>query len=142
MSAVNRATIVDRNLVRFVESWDGRSESVNLGDPCREGSRVTGRFLLELIESQFQSRHLDFEARNRKARNEGWYTIGSSGHEGNAAVAAALRPDDPAFLHYRSGAFFCQRARQVPGQTPVFDILLGLVASSEDPIAGGRHKVF
>src|SRR6185503_12878160 len=65
-----------------------------------------------------------------------------SGHEGNAAVAAALRPTDPAFLHYRSGGFFVARAHQVPGQTPLLDILLGLCASTDDPIAGGRHKVF
>jgi len=88
------------------------------------------------------SRHLDYAARALRARNEGFYTIGSSGHEGNAAVAAALRPSDPAFLHYRSGAFFVARARQVPGQTPVFDVLLSLCASSDEPIAGGRHKVF
>uniref|UniRef100_UPI003570D6C8 thiamine pyrophosphate-dependent enzyme n=1 Tax=Micromonospora lutea TaxID=419825 RepID=UPI003570D6C8 len=43
---------------------------------------------------------------------EGYYTIGSAGHEGNAAVAAALRPTDPALLHYRSGAFYCVRAAQ------------------------------
>src|SRR6185503_9531818 len=65
-----------------------------------------------------------------------------SGHEGNAAVAAALRPSDPAFLHYRSGGFFVARARQVPGQTPLLDLLLSLCASTDDPISGGRHKVF
>ena len=87
-------------------------------------------------------RHLDIEARSLKDRDEGYYTIASSGHEANAAVAAALRPTDPAFLHYRSGGFFVERARQVPGQTPIFDVLLSLTASSADPISGGRHKVF
>src|SRR6185503_10958242 len=134
---------IDRNLVQFLENWSGKSErAADLGAPARPGSHLSRRGLLDLVDSQFQSRHLDFEARNLKARNVGFYTIGSTGHEGNAAIAAALRLDDPAFLHYRSGAFFCQRAKQVPGQTPVFDIILGLVASSEDPIAGGRHKVF
>jgi 2-oxoisovalerate dehydrogenase E1 component len=143
MSAVNRAAIIDRNIVRFLENWEGRSErALDMSAPAVPGSRLTNRTLLDLVDSQFQSRHLDFEARNLKARNAGFYTIGSTGHEGNAAVAAALRHDDLAFLHYRSGAFFCQRAKQVPGQTPVFDVLLGLVASREDPIAGGRHKVF
>ena len=88
------------------------------------------------------SRQLDLEARILKNRNEGFYTIGSSGHEGNAAVAAAARPTDMAFLHYRSGGFFVQRARQVPGTTPLLDVLLGLVAAKDEPIAGGRHKVF
>jgi 2-oxoisovalerate dehydrogenase E1 component len=143
MSAVNRAAIIDRNLLQFLDNWTGKSErAADLGGPARRDSHLSRRGLLDLVDSQFQSRHLDFEARNLKARNVGFYTIGSTGHEGNAGIAAALRFDDPAFLHYRSGAFFCQRAKQVPGQTPLFDILLGMVASREDPIAGGRHKVF
>jgi hypothetical protein len=100
------------------------------------------RQAIEIFESMISSRHLDLEARNLKARNASFYTIGSSGHEGNAAVAAALRPDDMAFLHYRSGGFFVERARQVPGTTPLMDVLLGIVASTDEPIAGGRHKVF
>src|SRR3546814_1058737 len=46
-----------------------------------------------------------------------------------------------AFLHYRSNAFQFQRARQLPGQTPTWDMLLSFAASAEDPISGGRHKV-
>ena len=72
---------------------------------------------------------------------QGFYTIGSSGHEGMAAVAAALRPTDPAFLHYRDAAFQIARSDQVPGQSPTWDILLSFASSSEDPISGGRHKV-
>ena len=34
------------------------------------------------------------------------------------------------------------RARQLPGMTPAFDALLGIVASSDEPIAQGRHKVW
>jgi 2-oxoisovalerate dehydrogenase E1 component len=34
------------------------------------------------------------------------------------------------------------RARQLPGSTPAFDALLGIVASRDDPIAQGRHKVW
>ncbi|MFB4310410.1 thiamine pyrophosphate-dependent enzyme [Actinomadura sp. GTD37] len=103
---------------------------------------LTGERCLELFDAQLGSRHLDLAARRLRSRGRGFYTIGSSGHEGNAAVAAALRPDDPALLHYRSGAFFLERARQVPGQTPLRDVLLGLVAAAEEPCAGGRHKVF
>ncbi len=98
--------------------------------------------LLDLFDSQIGSRHLDLAARWLRAHGKGFYTIGSSGHESNAAVAAALRPDDPALLHYRSGAFFLQRARQVGGSDPLRDVLLGVVAATEDPISGGRHKVF
>jgi 2-oxoisovalerate dehydrogenase E1 component len=140
--AVNRAGIVDQNFVALLRELPPGPARTDLDSPVREGTALTARRAIALFTSQVESRHLDLAARALKARNECFYTIGSSGHEGNAAVAAALRPDDPAFLHYRSGAFFVERARQVPGSTPVWDVLLGLTASSEEPIAGGRHKVF
>jgi 2-oxoisovalerate dehydrogenase E1 component len=96
----------------------------------------------ELFIAQCESRHTDFAAKWMQAAGRGFYTIASSGHEGNAGVAAALRPDDPALLHYRSGAFYCVRSRQRPGHDPVRDILLGVAAATSEPIAGGRHKVF
>jgi 2-oxoisovalerate dehydrogenase E1 component len=34
------------------------------------------------------------------------------------------------------------RARQVPGSTPLFDTLLSLCASADDPVSAGRHKVW
>ncbi|MGI8306176.1 thiamine pyrophosphate-dependent enzyme [Saccharopolyspora hattusasensis] len=98
--------------------------------------------LLALFDSQAGSRHLDFKARQLGSQGKGFYSIGSSGHESNAAVAAALRPTDPALLHYRSGGFYVRRGRQVPGQHPLRDVLLGIVASSDEPISAGRHKVF
>jgi 2-oxoisovalerate dehydrogenase E1 component len=96
----------------------------------------------ELFIAQCESRHTDFAAKWMQAAGRGFYTIASSGHEGNAGVAAALRPDDPALLHYRSGAFYCVRSRQRPGHDPVRDILLGVAAATSEPIAGGRHMVF
>lgn len=95
----------------------------------------------QIFQSQLASRQLDRAARDLQKSGEGFYTIGSSGHEGNAAIAAALRPTDMAFLHYRDAAFQIHRATQVPGQTPLWDIMLSFAASSEDPISGGRHKV-
>src|ERR1044071_1136694 len=80
------------------------------GDPVRDGSALTGDRARQLFDAQLTSRHLDLAARWLRSFNEGFYTIGSSGHEGNAAVAAALRPDDPALLHYRSAGFFLARA--------------------------------
>nr|WP_238357198.1 thiamine pyrophosphate-dependent enzyme [Kribbella italica] len=65
-----------------------------------------------LYDAQLGSRHADLAARWLQSHGHGFYTIGSSGHEGNAAVAAALRPTDPALLHYRSGAFYLARAAQ------------------------------
>jgi 2-oxoisovalerate dehydrogenase E1 component len=140
--AVNRAGIVDRNFVAQLAALPPGPRREDLDSPVRAGTALSARRAIGLFTSQVESRHLDLAARALKARNECFYTIGSSGHEGNAAVAAALRPDDPAFLHYRSGAFFVERGRQVPGSTPVMDVLLGLTASKDEPIAGGRHKVF
>ena len=77
-----------------------------------------------------------------RAAGVGYYTIGSSGHEANAAVAMALRPTDPALLHYRSGAFYLARAEQAGHLDGVLDVALGLAAAAAEPISGGRHKVF
>ncbi|RJO68301.1 MFS transporter [Nocardia panacis] len=102
----------------------------------------TGAELVEFFESQSASRRLDLAARRLGAERRGYYSIGSCGHEGNAALAMALRPTDPALLHYRSGAFFVQRCRRIAGLDPIRDVLLGVVAAAADPISGGRHKVF
>ncbi|MFZ2101575.1 MAG: thiamine pyrophosphate-dependent enzyme [Oricola sp.] len=101
-----------------------------------ERDRAVGVF-----RSQCTSRHLDRMGRLMQKAGQGYYTIGSSGHEGMAAVAAALRPTDMAFLHYRDGAFQVERASQVEGQTVIRDMLLSFACSTEDPISGGRHKV-
>lgn len=96
---------------------------------------------IQMYQSQWQSRLLDLRSRTLQRQGQSFYTIGSSGHEANAAIAAALTPQDPALLHYRSGAFFIERSKQEPGQTPLYDLLLSFTASSLDPISGGRHKV-
>ncbi|MFB9472745.1 thiamine pyrophosphate-dependent enzyme [Nonomuraea salmonea] len=114
------------------------------GLPIRDGTSLTGAQCRTLYRRQLDSRLLDIAARWLRERDEGHYTIGSAGHEGNAAVAAALRPDDPALLHYRSGAFYLTRSEQA-GRLPeqgIRDVLMGLTAAADEPIAGGRHKVF
>lgn len=97
--------------------------------------------LVDLFETQLMSRLLDLQSRKMQKQGQSFYTIGSAGHEGNAAYAKAFRKDDMAFLHYRSGAFMIQRAKQDKGQTPLYDMLLSFAASSKDPTSGGRHKV-
>lgn len=97
--------------------------------------------LLELFETQITSRRLDLESRRLAGKGQTFYSIGSSGHEGNAAIARTFRRDDIAFLHYRSGAFLIERSRKLPGSTPVWDMALSFAASAHDPVSGGRHKV-
>ena len=111
------------------------------GERTPESIGLTGAALVDLFHSQIVSRQLDRIARNLQAAGEGFYTIGSAGHEGNAALAAASRLTDMAFLHYRDAAFQIQRAKQRPGETPIWDMLLSFTASADDPISGGRHKV-
>ncbi len=118
--------------------------------PLRTGSGLTAALARDLFDAQLASRHLDLAARWLRDFGEGYYTIGSAGHEGNAAVAAALRSTDPALLHYRSGGFYVARAIQNHAENgkhggleeAIRDVLRGIVASASEPIAGGRHKVF
>jgi 2-oxoisovalerate dehydrogenase E1 component len=138
---------IDAAFLAAVQALPSATSAGDARAPLRAAAGLTGARALQLFDSQLQSRHLDLAARWLRARGTGFYTIGSSGHEGNAAVAAVLRVGDPALLHYRSGAFYAERARmylEAGGRDadPVRDVLLGMVASSEDPIAGGRHKVF
>nr|WP_246281757.1 thiamine pyrophosphate-dependent enzyme [Fodinicola acaciae] len=109
----------------------------------RDDTGLTGDQLLQLFDAQLASRHLDLAARELGASRNGFYSIGSSGHEANAGVAAALRVTDPALLHYRSGAFYLARNQQKRKlEDGIRDVLLGVVAAADEPIAGGRHKVF
>jgi 2-oxoisovalerate dehydrogenase E1 component len=151
-AAAGSADLAEQRLVRAIRELrppaggpGGSRERgpAHLGQPVRPGSGLTVARCLNLFDSQLASRHLDAAARWLRARGAGYYTIGSSGHEGNAGVAAAVRLTDPALLHYRSGAFYLVRAGQAsPPRNGMADILLGLVAAAAEPIAGGRHKVF
>jgi 2-oxoisovalerate dehydrogenase E1 component len=139
----NRAEIVDQNFSEFVREWQGDIATKSREDaPVLPGSACSARDFRELFESQLISRHLDLMARVLRVKNKVFYTIGSSGHEGNAMVARLTRHTDPAFLHYRSGAFMAERFRKLPGMDPVMDSALSFAASSEDPASGGRHKVW
>ncbi|WP_374970639.1 thiamine pyrophosphate-dependent enzyme [Terrabacter sp. BE26] len=137
---------IDDYFIQEVRSWAGDATPpgsvVGPGAAQADRASVSDALMVDLFEAQLLSRHLDFAARYLQAQGEGFYTIGSSGHESNAAIALALRPSDPALLHYRSGGFYCARAGQVPGTDAVGDILRSLTCSTDDPISGGRHKVF
>ena len=140
---INRAEICDRNFSEFVRAWRGTpAPRPRDGDPVLPGSALDARGFRELLESQLISRHLDLMARVLRVQNKVFYTIGSSGHEGNAMVARLARHTDPAFLHYRSGGFMAERFRKLPGMDPVMDSALSFAASAEDPASGGRHKVW
>ena len=143
MKGLNRAEICDQNFTEFVQQWSGAVAAKPApSEAVIEGSALDARSFVELLESQLVSRHLDLMARVLRVQNKVFYTIGSSGHEGNAMVARLTRHTDPAFLHYRSGAFMAERFRKLPGMDPIMDSALSFAASSEDPASGGRHKVW
>ncbi len=142
---LNRAQVVDENFVAFVSRLDGSSVAGAPGEadpPITPNGTLRGSDLIQLLESQIVTRHQDLEARLMRARDEGFYTIGSAGHEGNAVVGRLTRHTDMAFLHYRSGAFMAERSRQVDGVDFLRDSMLSYAASTNDPISGGRHKVW
>lgn len=140
---VNRAEVIDRNFVALANQLAGQPRPRrDLNAPLAAAAGLTGRAAVELFESQIVSRHLDLMARELRKQDRGYYTIGSSGHEGNAVLGRVTRHTDPAFVHYRSGAFVVERARQLPGQDSIRDTLLGMMAATADPTAGGRHKVW
>jgi len=131
---MDRCTIVHENFLRRVAEGDLPQGRPPAG-PMSDAQAVS------VFRSACLSRSLDRISRVMQAAGQGFYTIGSSGHEGMAAVAAALQPTDMAFLHYRDAAFQIERSNQVPGQSIAWDMLLSFACSSEDPISGGRHKV-
>lgn len=96
----------------------------------------------DLLESMLLARELDTCAHELRSKNLGHYTICSTGHEANVVLGRLTGPHDPTIVHYRSAAFQVERSRQVPGVDPVRDIVLSLIAGSDEPISGGRHKVF
>ena len=138
----NRVAVTEANIDRYLAEARPAAPPLAPDDPLRAASTLTARKAVELFEDQVASRALDVAARELKREGRGYYTISSAGHEQNVVLGALLRIDDPCFLHYRSGALMMSRARRAQGQTPVFDTLLGLVASAEDPASGGRHKVW
>lgn len=131
---MDRAAIVHENFLARVTARD-----LPAGRP--PAGPMTPETALQAFRAGVLTRALDRQSRAMQRAGQGFYTIGSSGHEGLAAVALALRPTDMAFLHYRDAAFQIARAGQVPGQNPAWDMLLSFASSMEDPISGGRHKV-
>ncbi|HEX2194340.1 MAG TPA: thiamine pyrophosphate-dependent enzyme, partial [Candidatus Limnocylindria bacterium] len=138
----DRVAVVQRTLDDYLAAASPARRALPPDEPIAPGSTLTARVAIGLFEDQVASREVDVAARKLKKTDRSFYTISSAGHEANVALGAQLRITDPAFLHYRSGALMMARARQLPGSTPAFDALLGIVASRDDPIAQGRHKVW
>ena len=140
--STNRVAVVEANLDSYLASASSAARILGDDEPVHAGGELGARAAVELFEDAYLSRALDVAARELKRTNRSFYTISSAGHESNAILGAQLRLDDPCFLHYRSGGLMMARSRKAGDVTPLFDTLLSLVASAEDPISRGRHKVW
>ena len=116
---------VDAYFSRAVQDWQAETDSHPDASPPFVGADV----LRALFAAQLQSRHVDFAARWLQSEGKGYYTIGSAGHESNAALGLVTRVDDPALLHYRSGGFYLARAGLAGKRTSVRHLLLSLTSS-------------
>ncbi len=129
---MDRVQIVHENFLRRVAAGDLPKAAAATLDP---------QIALDLYRAQVLSRALDLQSRVMQKAGQGFYTIGSSGHEGMAALGHVLRVDDIAFLHYRDAAFQIARAQKAGQSGMMRDMLLSFACSAEDPTSGGRHKV-
>ena len=139
--SLDRVAIVEGNLDRLLAELTPAREPLAPDAPLAPGTGLTAGRAFALFTDQVTSRVLDVVARELRGRGVGYYTISSAGHENDAVVGAQLEVTDPCFLHYRSGAFMLARGRR-GGQDLTRDVLLSFVASADDPVAGGRHKVW
>jgi len=131
---MDRVQIVHENFLTRVAAGDfprGNTDVFSL----------TADAAMDIYRAQVLSRALDLQSRVMQKAGQGFYTIGSSGHEGMAALGAALRVDDIAFLHYRDAAFQIARANKAGQVGMMRDMLLSFACAAEDPTSGGRHKV-
>lgn len=141
--SIRREGPVTERLLKLLRDHAGPDPALQgpADEPIAAPAPLTRRDAVAIFESAIQSRLQDLLSRELKDKGLSYYTIGSSGHEANAVLGSLLRTTDPAFLHYRSGAFMAARLRKGRGETPFFDAMLSFMASAEDPVSGGRHKV-
>ena len=140
--AKTRVEIVQENLANYLVAAAAAAELLPADAPLTPNTTLTVATALALFEDQVTSRLLDVAARELRKTNQSFYTISSAGHENNAIIGALLRLDDPCFLHYRSGGLMMARSRLLPGSERILDNVLSFCASADDPISGGRHKVW
>ena len=82
---MDRSTIVHDNFLARVAARDLPQGKPPSGPLTPEGA-------VTLWHAACLTRALDRQSRVMQRAGQGFYTIGSSGHEGLAAIAAALRP--------------------------------------------------
>ena len=87
----NRAEIIDSNFLAFVN--DGKFPKAKTTTD-HQNLKINQSDLLSIFETQVLSRHMDLKARLLKEEGKCFYTIGSSGHEGNAVFGKVFSKED------------------------------------------------
>lgn len=145
--SLERWQIIDQNFNKRVIAGDlPRFEEFESGSKFEHSEILSKKEFITLFSQQITIRHIDLLSRALKLKNLGFYTIASAGHENNIALSHVFKIQDPALLHYRSGAFMLNRAYQHSGDEGVdkqiIEQLKSLVAAKSEKISNGRHKVF
>jgi 2-oxoisovalerate dehydrogenase E1 component len=132
---IDRLQKLETRFVAAVRAMAGKEQEREVSRPW------TPDLARGVLRAMIGARQVDLAAHELRAKGHGHYTICSTGHEINGLVGRLTTVADPAIVHYRSAAFQLERAAQANNANALHDILLSLVASSEDPTSGGRHKV-
>jgi len=140
--AKTRVEIVQDNLRNWLASASPVAAPLSPEERLGDHTTLTAGEALAIFEDQVTSRLLDVAARELRKTNQSFYTISSAGHENNAVIGALLRVNDPCFLHYRSGGLVMARSRLAREGDRILDGVRSFCASADDPISGGRHKVW
>jgi len=108
-----------------------------------EDSGLKKNELNDIFHSMMLSRQFDLLARRLRPLGHSYYTIGSAGHECNAAIEVALQKSEPTIPHYRGGAYFIQRLKRFLTVDDIVYHMTNLVTlNKNDMVSGGRHRTF
>ena len=99
--SIRREGPVTERLLALLRGHRGAEPELTggLDEAVAPASPMTRRQAVAIFESAIQSRLQDLLSRELKDKGISYYSIGSSGHEANAILAALLQPTDTAFLH-------------------------------------------
>jgi len=164
MRSMNDAELVALNKARAARVFDGLKKDVLALPEVVSATSFTERLVAALnagrplpadlatlqeqpelvqraLTAAMATTHLHTQSRIAAYSGNGFYTIGPCGEELLSVLALALRPTDPAALHYRH--LGCTIARQMQRGMGIKQILLdrarGYTIATSDPVTGGVH---
>jgi 2-oxoisovalerate dehydrogenase E1 component len=127
--------------VSFPERLDAKLQSLALSAEDAATLRAEPELVRTALSAAMATTCLHTESRIAAYSGYGYYTIGPCGEELTAALALALRPTDPAALHYRHLGALVARQLQRGAQLDaiMLDRARGYTTATTDPVTGGAH---